>query len=257
MALLTALEFLTVFRLPLLRRRAADAAEIARSQGLFPLVGLLLGLMLVGLDRGLSGVMPPPATAGLLVVALVVGTGGLHLDGLADTCDGLFGGSSPPERLAIMRDSRVGSYGVLAVFCILLLRWAALLSLTSPLRRGALLLAPALGRWAMVGAVAALPYARPEGLGKAMHRAAWPLPTLTAAAIALAASVLLFPAWGAALFVFASLVGGLIAFYARSRLGGLTGDVYGAIGECAEVAVLLAAAAGQETGHLEAWLWRG
>ena len=107
-------------------------------------------------------------------MALVVATGGLHLDGLADTCDGLFGGSSPPERLAIMRDSRVGTFGVLGVVCILLLRWAAFLSLTSPIRRGALLLAPALGRWAMVGAVAALPYARPEGLGKAMHRAAWP-----------------------------------------------------------------------------------
>jgi cobalamin synthase len=126
-----------------------------------------------------------------------------------------------------MRDSRVGTFGVLGVVCILLLRWAAFLSLTSPIRRGALLLAPALGRWAMVGAVAAFPYARPEGLGKAMHRAAWPFPTLTAAAIALAASLLLFPVWGAALFAFASLAGGLIALYARGRLGGLTGDVAG------------------------------
>lgn len=257
MPILAALEFLTVFRLPLGRRRPADAAQIARSQGLFPLVGLLLGLMLVGLDRALSEVMPLPATAALLVVALVVATGGLHLDGLADTCDGLFGGSSPPERLAIMRDSRVGTFGVLAVVCILLLRWAAFLSLASPLRRGVLLLAPALGRWAMVGAVAALPYARPEGLGKAMHRAAWPIPALTAAAVALTASVLLFPTWGVALFAFASLVGGLGALYARGNLGGLSGDVYGAICECTEVAVLLAAAAGQETGHLEAWLWRG
>jgi adenosylcobinamide-GDP ribazoletransferase len=257
LALLTALEFLTVFRLPLGGRRPADAEQIARSQGLFPLVGLLLGLMLVGLDRGLSEVMPLPATAALLVVALVVATGGLHLDGLADTCDGLFGGSSPPERLAIMRDSRVGTFGVLALVCVLLLRWAAFLSLASPVRRGALLLAPALGRCAMVGAVAALPYARPEGLGKAMHRAAWPFATFIAAAIALAAALLLFPTWGAALFAFASLVGGLIALHARSRLGGLTGDVYGAISECAEVAVLLAMVAGQETGHLDAWLWRG
>ena len=257
MALLTALEFLTVFRLPMGGRRPAGAEQIARSQGLFPLVGLLLGLMLVGLDRGLSGVMPLPATAALLVVALVVATGGLHLDGLADTCDGLFGGSSPPERLAIMRDSRVGTFGVLALVCVLLLRWAAFLSLVSPVRRGALLLAPALGRWAMVGAVAALPYARPEGLGRAMHRAAWPIPTLIAAAIALAASLLLFPAWGIALFALALLVGGLIALYAGGKLGGLTGDVYGAISECVEVAVLLAIVAGQETGHLEAWLWRG
>ena len=80
---------------------------------------------------------------------------------------------------------------------------------------------------------------------------------MTAAAIALAASLLLFPVWGAALFAFASLVGGVIALYARSKLGGLSGDVYGAISECTEVAVLLVAAAGQETGHLEAWLWRG
>jgi adenosylcobinamide-GDP ribazoletransferase len=212
--------------------------------------------MLVGLDEGLSEVMPTPAVAGLLVVALVVATGGLHLDGLADTCDGLFGGYTPEERLAIMRDSRLGSYGLLAVTSLLLLKWAAFLSLASPVRRGALLLAPALGRWAMVEAVASFPYARPEGLGKAMRQVAWPYPAL-AGIIALAASLVFFAGWGLALFALASVLAWLVGWYVRGKVGGLTGDVYGAIAEVVEVAVLLFAASGQESGWLHGWLWRG
>lgn len=254
MLFLTALEFLTILRLR--RPREADLSQLARSQAAFPLVGLLLGLMLVGLDEGLSEAMPGPAVAALLVVALVVATGGLHLDGLADTCDGLFGGYTPEERLVIMRDSRVGSYGVLAVTSALLLKWAAFLSLASPVRRAVLLLAPALGRWAMVAAVASFPYARPEGLGKDMRQVAWPYPAL-AGVVALAASVAFFAGWGLALFGFASVLSWLVAWYVRGKIGGITGDVYGAIGEVVEVAVLLFAASGQETGWLAAWLWRG
>jgi len=252
--LLTALEFLTIVRLR--RPREADLGQLARSQAVFPLVGLLLGLVLVGLDEGLSEVMPAPAVASLLVVALIVATGGLHLDGLADTCDGLFGGDTPEERLVIMRDSRVGSYGLLAVASLLLLKWAAFLSLASPVRPGALLLAPALGRWAIVAAVAPFPYARPEGLGKAMHQVAWPYPAL-AGVIALAASVAFFAGWGLALFGFASVLSWLVAWYVRGKIGGTTGDVYGAIAEMVEVAVLLFAASGQESGWLNGWLWRG
>lgn len=255
MSLLLALEFLTVLRLR--RAPAADVVAIARSQALFPLVGLGLGLLLVGLDAGLSRVLPPAAAAALLVVALIILTGGLHLDGVADTCDGLFGAYDRQRRLEIMRDSRVGSYGALGIAAILLLKWAAILSLAWPLRRDALLLAPALGRWAMVAVIAAFPYARPQGLGKAMHQEARPYPLLLAGATALGASALLLGMWGPLAWAFVAAFGSLLALYAHRRLGGLTGDVYGAICELSETAFLLLAASGSKLGWLEPLLWKG
>ncbi|MCH8930772.1 MAG: adenosylcobinamide-GDP ribazoletransferase, partial [Proteobacteria bacterium] len=118
--------------------------------------------------------LPIEAVAVVLIVALVLITGGLHLEGLADACDGLFGGHTRDERLAIMRDPRVGVYGVLGLVAVLGLKWAGLQSLPSTVRVEALLLAPTLSRWSMVVAIAAFPYARTEGLGRDFHAKAWP-----------------------------------------------------------------------------------
>lgn len=260
---LIALEFLTVLRVRPSRNKqarqahGADEIALARSQGFFPLIGLGLGLIAAGLDRGLSEVMPGAPAAALLVVALVILSGGLHLDGLADACDGLFGAYNKDERLEIMRDSRVGSFGVLGVACLLLLKWAAIVSLAWPLRRSALLLAPALGRWAMVSAVAAFPYARSSGLGLTMHREARPYPILLAAAISVSACVLFLGAWGLLAWAFAGACALLLGFFASSKLGGLTGDVYGAIAEICETAFLLFAVTGGERGWLEPLIWQG
>ncbi|MCL5027230.1 MAG: adenosylcobinamide-GDP ribazoletransferase [Chloroflexi bacterium] len=206
----------------------------------------------------LSRGFPPPVTAALLLGAWVLFTGGLHLDGLMDVCDGVFSQPDPARRLAVMRDTRAGSYGVLGAVCLLVLKFAVLLSLApgmqllrlSPALVG-LLMAPTLGRWAMVLATAAFPSARPEGLGQLVKSwVGWPQ-VAAATAIALAASMALGP-MGVALLPLAAVVAWLGGAYFQANLGGLTGDTYGAINEVTEVLVLLAAAAAVP----EVW-WHG
>jgi adenosylcobinamide-GDP ribazoletransferase len=165
-------------------------------------------------------------------------SGGLHIDGITDTADGLFGGHNREESLRIMRDSHIGAFGAAAVVLILGLKAGCFASLGG-VPGAALVLTPALGRWAMVIAITAFPYARKEGLGAAFNQAAWPWPaviaTLTAAAVAL---LLLGPA-GALVVGIAGVAALAIAGAVSRQLGGLTGDVYGAVNECVEVVVLM------------------
>ena len=180
-------------------RRSPTPRQISASRACYPLVGLLLGLVLVGLEDGFSRIFPVYLTSAVLVVTLVVATGGLHLDGLMDTCDGLFGGHTRQQRLEIMRDSHVGAFAVAGALSIVLLKWAAilsLLSLTEPegdlqWRGLGLLLFPVLSRWAMVLQLSAFPYARSEGLGLAFHQGARLAPASVATAVTLVASLLI------------------------------------------------------------------
>lgn len=252
---LAALEFLTP--IPLRGGDRLDPATIGRSSALFPAVGLLLGLMLVGLDRGLSHVLPAGPVAALLVVALAILSGGLHLDGLADSADGLFGGRTPERRLEIMRDSRIGSFGALTLGLIVLLQWSALVSLVSPWRTPALLLFPVLGRCALVVALAAFRYARPQGLGVLFRRHVWPWPAPVAIASSLVIAVLLFGGGGAFIGVVAILFALALGAAISARLGGLTGDTYGALCELTQILVLLLILSGQQTGWMHPWLLRG
>ncbi|HVC31245.1 MAG TPA: adenosylcobinamide-GDP ribazoletransferase [Steroidobacteraceae bacterium] len=253
--LLAAIEFLTPLQLR--RGHELDPAAIGRCSAFFPTVGLLLGLVLEGLDRGLSHVLPPAAEDAILVAALVLLSGGLHLDGLADSADGLFGGRTRERRLEIMRDSRIGSFGALALGLVLLLQWSALLGLASPWRTPALLLFPALGRCVMPVVICALPYARPEGLGVLFRRYIWPWPVPVAVASSLVLAVLLFGAGGVILVGAAVLFALLLGMAMAARLGGLTGDTYGALCELTQILVLLLILSGQRTGWVHPWLVSG
>jgi adenosylcobinamide-GDP ribazoletransferase len=235
MSFLAALQFLTVIP-PLVRRPFTDE-EMGRSLGYFPLVGLLLGGLLAGLDWALARVLPVGVGAALVLVGWVALTGALHLDGFLDACDGLLGGWSPEERLRILRDERVGAFAVAGAVLLLLVKYAALAAL--PDRTTALVLAPTLGRWGMVLAVVAFPYARLEGLGRAMKgHTGW-------AQGALATGIALVGTWlaghwsGLAALVLAGAVTWAGALFTLGRLPGLTGDIYGAICEMVETAVLL------------------
>src|SRR2546427_3629673 len=137
----------------------------------FPLVGLLLALLLWLLVLILAPLVPQLVLAALLVAALVILTGGLHLDGLMDSCDGLFGGSTRERKLEIMRDSRVGSFGVLGATCLLLLKFTLFASIASHSLPFVLLIALPSARWAMVLMLRVFPAARPSGLGAAFHHA--------------------------------------------------------------------------------------
>ena len=121
--MLTALGFLTALPVP---RRVADATALARALIFFPLVGLLVGALLLALDLLLAPLLPNSVRATILLGAGIGLTRALHLDGLIDCCDGLFGGFTPERRLEIMRDSRVGAFGVLGAIVVLLLRFTGL-----------------------------------------------------------------------------------------------------------------------------------
>jgi len=199
-------------------------------------VGLILGVILLGLHYGLSFILPPTIVNALLIIALVILTGAHHLDGFIDTCDGVISGKSRKERLAIMSDSKVGAFGIVGAILLLLLKYV---SLSSALILPALLLMPTLSRWAMVSVIFTFPYAKSSGMGLAFKQgASWQRLTI-ATIIALIAAVALLKWWGLVLMAALGLIVFGISSYFHTRLGGLTGDNYGAINELAEVFVLL------------------
>ncbi len=240
--MLTALGFLTALPVP---RRVANAAALARALIFFPLVGLLVGALLLGLDLLLAPFLPNGVRVALLLGAGIGLTRALHLDGLMDCCDGIFGGFTPERRLEIMRDSRVGAFGVLGAVVVLLLRFNSLTALSAPWLVAGLLLPPILGRWAMALAIVAYPYGRPAGLGVAFKEGASWRQVALAGILATAAAAALWWPWGVlALPLAAALTGGLARFM-RGRLPGLTGDCYGAINEIVEIVLLLMVVAAQ------------
>jgi adenosylcobinamide-GDP ribazoletransferase len=234
---LAAFRFLTI--LPLGRR--ADGAEaLAGSVPFFPVVGLFIGAAALAAD-GLARMLVPSLPAAVCTILLLIAvSGGLHMDGLADTADG-FGSARPRERvLEIMRDSRIGSMGVIAVVAVILLKVAFLDAVPFSLRGPAVLLMPVAGRSALVWSMSLLPYARPEGgLATAFLKKGTPV---------LAAWALLFLlACGAAMAGWAGLAAAaavpmvMAGWHAvcRRRIGGFTGDTLGASCELAEIVPVL------------------
>jgi adenosylcobinamide-GDP ribazoletransferase len=205
----------------------------------FPLVGLLLAILLWLLVLLFSRLLPQLALSALVVVALVILTGGLHLDGLMDTCDGLFGGRTRERKLEIMRDSRVGSFGVLGALCILLLKFALLASIPAQSLPLALLLVLPTARWSMALALHVFPPARPTGLGAAYHQAITTRRLLITGLVALLIALLIGQLIGLIAWITGSLVSLLIGQYITKNIGGITGDSCGAINETVEVATLL------------------
>ena len=233
-----ALRFLTIIPFPFGGKPSPQKAR--RSLGYFPAVGLMLGGILFGIDRGLGLFLPSAVVNALLIAVLVILTGALHLDGFIDTCDGL-AGESPRRRLEIMSDSQVGAFGVIGVCCLLLIKYTALLSLPGNIRMTALLLMPTLSRWAVVYSVFAFPYApeKTPGLGQTFKQpATWQRLTI-ATMVALVMVAVLMSWQGVVLMTGVWLIILGVAYFFRSRLGGLTGDVYGAVIELAEVLVLI------------------
>jgi adenosylcobinamide-GDP ribazoletransferase len=227
-AFLLAISFLTVLPVPSPQSPRADT--FGRAVACFPLVGTMLGCTVALVDALGCAVLARPVVTVLDLLAFIGLTGALHLDGLMDSCDGLFGGRDREQRLAIMRDSRVGSFGVAAGVLVLLLEYATLAPSTGQSRSTALLLAPTVGRWAMAVTLWVFPYSRTEGRGTAfkagLHRQHVLLASIwTTGSVALlhASSLWLLPV----LLVLALAMGRWIV----TRIDGLTGDSYGAISE--------------------------
>jgi len=232
-----ALAFLTI--LPVGPRRTVLPESIAESFGCFPLAGFIIGAALAAEDRIFGKVFSQTLRSALVVMSLVVLTGGIHLDGVADTADALGAGRDRERALQILRDSAIGSFGAIALFFVLALKILALASMAAPRRYVALYLAPGLARWAMVAVSYGLDYLRSRGAGSSLLDSDggrnFTLASVTAiVAAALVPSGRTFAACVAA--VIATLL--MRSFY-RRWLSGVTGDLIGAAGELVEVVTLI------------------
>lgn len=235
-SLLAAFRFLTI--LPLPGTWGTAEADLAASVPFFPVVGLVLGALAAGLAWALPPLLPPLLTAALLLVALLAFSGCLHLDGLADTADGFLSSRSRERMLEIMKDSRIGAMGVAAVVVVLLTKFAALAGLAegpSQLFWPAVLLMPLAGRCAMVVHMAWLPYARESGLARVFYQRRSRLAAVWAMGVLAAVAWYLLGRRGL-VAVAAVLVSTLaLAVYVQRKLGGTTGDTFGALCEVIEL----------------------
>ncbi len=218
----------------------------ARSVWAWPVVGAALGALAAGIAAlALALGLTPGVAAALVLASGAMLTGGLHEDGLSDTADGLFGGWTRDRRLEIMKDSRVGSYGVLALVLVTLARWSALATILAAGSLWGLVAVAALSRAPMGLVMAALPNARGAGLSHATGR---PASRDALAGAALAGTLaLIFAGWAVLpMLALVAVVTLALARTARARIGGQTGDILGACQQLAEAAALavLAAAAG-------------
>ncbi|MDO8578916.1 MAG: adenosylcobinamide-GDP ribazoletransferase [Dehalococcoidales bacterium] len=245
MGFFAAIRFLTILPAPF--SGTGEGEEAGNQLSYFPLVGLVIGLLLVAIYRLLSLLLPGEVVLGLVIAASIIISGGLHLDGLADTCDGLAGYRATEDRLRIMRDSRVGAFAVIGVTLVILLKYLSLSTVPANMILVTIVLMPVLSRWAMVYAVTAFPYARPSGLGASFKQGASWARFGEATLIALAVTLLLTFWTGLAHFYLVTIavmlgiwvVTLVMSIYLKSKFSGLTGDSYGAISEVAEVAVPL------------------
>ncbi len=235
--MIVALCFLSIFPVP--RSIELRPDTFARTPAVFPLIGALIGAFLVGIGV-LSGFFWNDVVCAVwIVVAGGVLTGGLQLDGLGDTFDGVMSWRPRERKLEIMRDSRIGVMGALALIAVLALK-IVLLASAAQRWTTAIPVAAILGRWAMSYAIRRFPSARPEGIGTSYHELGRPIDLLIATLFAL---VLSFGIAGVAGLVALLLVGLAVELLARwwtQSLGGLTGDTYGALCELGEVIALAA-----------------
>lgn len=237
---LFAWHFLTA--IPISRTHHEPAAsDLAASMAWYSTIGLLIGGILVLADVVLGAVCSSPVVNVLLIVLLVLLTRGLHQDGLADTLDGLAGGRTPMDRLAIMRDPRIGAIGATGLFLSLLLRYAGLAALPAGVRIPALICMPAFGRWAMVAVAWRSPYARTEGGLAAPFLSHLAFTHVLLSTVMLSAALVMgFGLRGAMTTVGLGLAMVVAAWIACRRwFGGVTGDTLGATNEVAELVFLM------------------
>ena len=246
---LIALEFLTPLRLR--RVQQWDDATFGAALAWYPAIGLLIGALLLLVDRGLEQLLPAGPTAALEVALLALISGGLHLDGVADTADGMALQGDRADRLGVMSEGNIGPAGVMALVIVLLVLWTGLASMAPPVRSAGLLLAPALARWSVVPVVVLFPPARRRGLGHALHAAAFPFAAPISTLIVAVAAVVLFGPAGLVLVAVAGVAAVIVAGAASRMLRGVTGDTYGAAIEIAQATVLLAIVAAGTRGWLD------
>ena len=249
-AFLVALGFLTRIPIP------ADAGNVqshslSRSTIFFPIVGGIIGLVNAGLYLVLEPFLPRSVLSVFIVALPIFMTGGIHFDGLLDACDGLFSGRSRERMLEIMRDSRVGSMGVIAGLLNVMLRYSILNELPADVIPVLLISQPITGRWIMAMALHFFPYARKEGgLGQGFNEEKRISYVILSSLLALLSILLVNRVAGILIALIVGALSLLLAAWVTRRIGGLTGDIYGALNEVSENIFLLLWLMGAITFHL-------
>lgn len=235
--LLGAFQFLTIIPVP--SRFGLKEGDMERSIPCFPLAGLLIGCILAIADLGLSQLFPRHL-ADAIIVALLAGlTGGLHLDGVADMCDGLAARGDRERFLSIMKDPRVGAAGVIGLVLLLMLKYSALLAIPLAMKRPALLFFPTVARFCQVLMIQGSRSPVGNGLGAAFINGTQPWHIWAALAFTLPIAWLGLGVAGLAAMTVASAWVLFVKLWMTRRLGGITGDIIGFASETSEIIALL------------------
>lgn len=237
-----AIQFLTVIPFP--KSFVGGERELEKSVPFFPIIGLLLGIFIAVFDHIIGLMLPPLPVSVITAIAMTGISGGLHMDGLADTADGFFS-ARPRERvLDIMRDSRTGVMGVVAVVFLIILKISLLMSLPPAFRFSIILMMPLAGRCSLVMMMRTLPYVRHQGgLATAFGMGRSWVNVLWASAFLVVAGWIAVKWLGLAASISSLLAAALFLIYCFRKIGGYTGDTLGAVCEITEIIPALAAVA--------------
>lgn len=238
MDFVVALQFLTM--IPVTINRAVESRDIAKSMAYFPLIGLLIGGLTAAVYTLLTPILAGPVCDLIAVAFMIIITGNMHGDGLMDSADGLFSGRPRERMLEIMRDSCVGSHGVIAGILMILARFVLLGQIAPEFKWQALVLMPAIGRWAQVYCAALYDYARTGG-GTGGFTEYVGIREISWASLTVLIPAILLLQMNSVILVVSVLAGtAALGRYMSRKIGGVTGDTLGAINELAEVFALVA-----------------
>lgn len=244
----SAVRFFTTIPVPL--SWCGRIENIERGLRWYTLIGLMIGLLLAGWDRCLLHLFPALPSAALTITFWLVITGGFHMDGVADTADGFFS-SRPKERiLEILKDSRTGAMGVMAIVLVTVIKLSALASLPPNARATALLLAPVAGRFAALFVMNRFPYARTSGLSSIYLAGRSHKVLGISAGIFMAAALLFWQRTGILLILFTIAFAWAFGHWCKTKIDGFAGDNLGAVLEIMEAISLLIAVAATTGGTL-------
>lgn len=230
---LSALQFLTIFRF----KKEDRPEDLKKSAVFFPFVGLIIGAILCGAYFLSNQIFPLSVTAVMIVVLEIFITRALHIDGLADFFDGIFGGNTREQKLLIMQDSRIGVFGAVAATMLILLKIEIIKIYFYPYSYLILFLMPVLSRWSILYLMHHYPYAKETGLGKAFEITVKQYSAITILVLALFA--IFIPLYAVILLASIFVITKIIANFVRQQIGGMTGDVYGFFIEFNELLTLL------------------
>ena len=235
--LISALQFITI--LPLGKGKSFDPPKMVPY---FALVGILLGLLVAGFDALVVRFWAPPVVALLDLILLAVLTGAFHIDGLGDTADGLLGPRSRDKALEIMKDSRIGTMGLVAILFGLAIKWGGIASLDAH-RSIILIMIPAYARAGILFGMRYLPYGRPDGTGKPFFSEKISFKHFWGLIFPIGLSLILGLEAIWLNLAFAIIIGSILFFY-KKRMGCITGDMLGAMTEVTEAGLFLTASIG-------------